>query len=380
MEITLSFRLTKLDLREVRIPFRFTFKHSLAERQEANNLILAIHSDTGHTGYGEVLPRPYLTGETIESAWEDVQGRWWPAVRELDFALNHAPTQTLHSVYCAADDARRTGSYAGVDIAIHDLWGRVTATPGSTLFAQTPTDQLLTCPLGGGGVKSVKWIGRVGKLLGFREYKLKTGRPDDERRLEISRKILGPQRDIRVDANAGWTVEQTLAAVSMLRQYNVSSIEQPIPAGDVAGLARIQKEGGIDVMADESLCSRADAAALIDADAANIWNVRLAKVGGFTGFLELVEMAGRAGVRIHHGVLVGESPLLAAAARACAGLTDFAHVEYGFPNILLKKLPFRRGPGGLRGVGQPLRSEAGLGVEPNDDVLDNTTVRKVELT
>ena len=376
----MSFRLTKLELREVRIPFRFTFKHALAERREANNLIVALHSGTGHIGYGEVLPRPYLTGETITSAWEDIQKRWWPAVRALEYAQSHPPNKALRPVYREADEARRTGSYGGVDIAIHDLWGRVTATPGRHLFGQTPSRQTLTCPLGGGGPKSIKWIGRLGKLLGFQEYKLKTGRPDDEQRLKISRDILGPRRDIRVDANAGWTVEQSLAAANMLKQYNVSSIEQPIPAGDVTGLARIQQESGIDVMADESLCSRADAQALIDAGAANIWNLRLAKVGGYTGFLELLEMAKGAGVRIHHGVLVGESPLLAAASRACAGLTDFAHVEYGFPRVLLKDLPFRGGPGGLFGTAQPLKSAAGLGVEPNDAVLDKTTVRKIELT
>ena len=133
-------------------------------------------------------------------------------------------------------------------------------------------------------------------------------------------------------------------------------------------------------MADESLSSRADARTLIDADAANIWNLRLAKVGGFTGLMELIDMAKAAGVRIHHGVLVGESPLLAAAARACAGLTDFTHVEYGFPGILLRQRPFRHGPNGIFGIGSPLKSSEGLGVKPNDAVLNKTTVRKVELT
>ena len=53
----MPFRLTRLELREVRIPFRFSFKHALAERKEANNLFLAVYASTGHVGYGEVLGR-----------------------------------------------------------------------------------------------------------------------------------------------------------------------------------------------------------------------------------------------------------------------------------------------------------------------------------
>lgn len=373
-------RLASLELREVRIPFRFSFKHALAERKEANNLFVAVRTDSAHTGYGEVLPRPYLTGETVASAWQDICERWWPAVRALDFPANRPPTETLRSVYVQADAARKTGSYAGVDIAIHDAWGRATGTPGHMLFGQVARPQRLTCALGGGGVRSVRWVSRMGKLVGFREFKLKTGRADDVERLRAARRILGPACDLRVDANAGWTVDEALALADTLRQHGVTSIEQPIPPGDVEGLARIQQESGIDVMADESLCSRADVGALLAARAANMWNVRLAKVGGFTGVRELIHLALPAGVKIHLGVLVGESAVLTAAGRACAGLADFAHVEFGFPRILLKHQPFAGDPGGYRGTGHPLRSSAGLGVAPNPSVLDRFTVRKLDLT
>jgi L-alanine-DL-glutamate epimerase-like enolase superfamily enzyme len=375
-----SFRLTSLELREVRVPFRFSFKHALAERKEAHNLFVAIRSDSGHTGYGEVLPRPYLTGETVSSAWQDIRERWWPAVRALEFRIDRPPAETLRDMYLEADAARKTGSYAGVDIATHYAWGHATRTPGRVLFGQNSCAERLTCALGGGGLRAVRWSGRLGKLAGFREFKLKTGRADDLERIRAARAVLGPDCDLRIDANAGWTVEQTLDMAPTLRECGVSSIEQPIPAGDVEDLARIQREAGLDVVADESLCSRADAEALLAAGAANLWNVRLAKVGGFTGVLELLGLARQAGVRINLGVLVGESAVLTAAARACAGLADFAHVEFGFPRILLKYQPFRGDPGGYRGTGKPLRSHAGLGVGPNPAVLDRFSVRKLDLT
>ncbi|MEO0250288.1 MAG: enolase C-terminal domain-like protein, partial [candidate division WOR-3 bacterium] len=153
-----------------------------------------------------------------------------------------------------------------------------------------------------------------------------------------------------------------------LKRFGVSSVEQPIPAGDVEELARVQRLGGLPVVADESLCTVADARLLRETRAADIWNLRLAKIGGFTGFLTLLQEAGyplppdctghgfspspqRRNVlayrpQIHLGVLVGETSLITAAARACLGLCPYRHVEYGYPRVLLKMDPFQGDPGG----------------------------------
>lgn len=373
----MSLRITRLEVREVKIPFRFTFKHALAERNVAHNLIVVAHTDTGHAGFGEILPREYLTGETIASAWADLRDRWWPRLRMLEFSETENPVVRLRPVYLEADGARRTGSYAGIDVAVVDAWARSVKKTGATLFGQTPpAEQSLTWPLGGGGVRSVKWSARVGKLFGFRDFKLKTGREDDRERLRCVRRVLGTGRDLRVDANAAFTVEAALARAAMLREFGVSSVEQPIPAGDCAGLARIEREGGIPVMADESLCTLADARALIAAKAASLWNLRLAKVGGFTGFLELLALARAHNIGVHHGVLVGESPVLTAAARACAGLADYTHVEYGFAGVLLKKNIFTGWDRVYSGRGRPLGNAFGLGITPILPVFDSVTVRR----
>jgi muconate cycloisomerase len=375
-----SLRLRKLELREVRIPFRFSFKHALAERREAHSLFVAVETDGGEVGYGEVLPRAYLTGETVDSAWTDIRERWWPGVRSIVFADAALPGERLRETYLEADSARKTASYAGVDVAVHDAWARATRTPGSAMFGVPVRPQRLTCALGGGSGRSVRWLGRLGWWVGFRAFKLKVGGVGDVERLEAARSGIGQGADLRVDANGAWTVEEALNLAEGMRRVGVSSIEQPVAADDVDGMARVQRETGMDVMADESLCTRSDAQMLLRAGAARLWNLRLAKVGGFTGVRELIHIAQEGVIRVHLGVLVGESAVLAAAARACAGLADFVHVEFGFPRILLRDQPFQGDPGGYRGVGRPLRAAAGLGIRPNREVLERLTVRRVELT
>jgi len=392
-------RFIRLELREITIPFRFAFKHSLAVRRQARNLILTLSTDAGTVGYGEVIPRRYLTGETINTAWEDIRRRFWPAVLELRLSGSQSPWAALQPLFAWAAAERRTGAYAGMDLAVWDAWARTVRRPGYSLFGQPrPLPVPLTGPLGAGSFNYLRRTAKLMKFLGFLEYKLKVGSVQDLSAVQLLRRIIGPRCDLRVDANAGWQADQAIAMMRELQQFGVSSVEQPIPAGNVEELARVQQEGGLPVVADESLCTLDDARLLLEARAADIWNLRLAKIGGFTGFLTLLQMAGyplppgcnggratsgrRSGKQpayrpqIHLGVLVGETSLISAAARACLGLCPYIHVEYGYPRVLLKLDPFQGDPGGYSGTATPLGQACGLGVTPRPQLLERLTVRK----
>ncbi len=371
--------LTRLELREVEIPFRFSFKHNLAARTAARSLILRLYTGTGHVGYGEAIPRDYLTGETLESAWKDIAERWWPAVKALNLTPGESPLRTLRGVYEEADRERRTAGYAGLDIAVVDAWSRATDTPLPRILGAMPEPVALSAAIGGGSVRSARRQARFFRFLGFEEFKLKVGRDDDRARAAAVRGVIGPDRDLRLDANAAWDEKTALARMDEFANLDISSLEQPLPPGDVQALARVQAESGVPVMADESLCTRADALRLARAEAAQLWNVRLAKVGGFSGALSLFRLAGECGIGVHLGVLVGETSILAAAGRALAGIAPFAHVEYGFPRLLLRRDPVRGDPGGLFGTGRPLGAAAGLGVHARERLLETFTRRRIEL-
>jgi len=392
-------RFTRLELREITIPFRFAFKHSLAVRRQARNLILTLHTDAGTVGYGEVIPRRYLTGETIAGAWEDIRSQFWPALSQLPLKKQEYPYQALQPLLLWASGQRRTAAYAGIDLAVWDAWAKAANRPGYALFGQRRSLPLpLTGPLGAGSFHYLWRTAKLMKFLGFLEYKLKVGNVQDLPAVQLLRRIIGPHCDLRVDANAGWQADQAIAMMQQLHQFGVSSVEQPIPAGDFQELGRVQREGGLPVVADESLCTLEDARQLLEHRAAAIWNLRLAKIGGFTGFLALLQAAGyplppeingtppttgrrpekRPGYRpqIHLGVLVGETSLISAAARACLGLCPYIHVEYGYPRILLKLDPFQGDPGGYSGTAKPLGEAPGLGVTPRTQLLERLTVRQ----
>ncbi len=389
----MTLRFTRLELREVRIPFRFAFKHSLAVRREANNLILTLATDAGVIGYGEVIPRTYLTGESVETAWQDIRSHYWPTIRELKLSTAASPWEALQPCFAWATAHRKTAAYAGLDLAVWDAWARTAKRPGYSLFGQRrPLPVSITGPLGVGSLHRVWKLASLMRFLGFSQFKLKVGNSSDLATVRLVRQIIGRQRDLRVDANGGWNVDQAITRIQEFKQFGVSSVEQPIPAGDSQTLALVQREGGLPVMADESLCTLTDAKNLLEHQAADIWNLRLAKIGGFTGLLAMLEVAGFplpwtpkplvTGYRpqMQLGTLVGETSILTAAARACLGLCPFRHVEFGFPRILLQQDPFRGDPGGYLSIGNVLNNGFGLGVSPHPGRLDSVTRRREVLT
>lgn len=365
---------------ETKLPFRLGFKHALAERKFGHTIFIRLRAESGACGWGEVVPRDYLTGESIQSCWDDIINLWWPAVRELEFSLDAASVcNTLNPLYLQADQMRRTAAFAGIDLAVYDGVSTVVGKSLHEFLGLGATDRSfnLSAPLGGSSSSGVRRKALLFKLLGFNDYKIKLGMGIDREVTAAARKVIGSGRDLRADANAGWSVDKAISALADISEYGISSIEQPV--ADIAGLAKVRAESGVRVMADESLCTLSDARELIEAKAADIWNIRLAKIGGFSGLFSMLELAGENNIALHLGSLVGETSLLQAAGRIAAATADFAHVEYSFPRIFLKPDPFRGGPAGYFGKGSMQTSGTGLGVCVHPKSLGKVCLRKLTL-
>lgn len=403
-----------MTLYEIAMPMRFSFRHALASRSQAHNLLVCLRTDDGTEGWGEAIPRSYLTGETSESAWADLRDRWWPQVRGCPLPAD--PRAMLAPLYTDADALRKTASYAALDVAVVHAASNCHRIPVPDLLRQwmppfqadplsTPSSPSslpgdgtgsfpepgtaqnltqthgqrsappLTAPLGGHSVKRVVRLARIFRFLGFKHFKIKVGLGEDAEKVLAARHALGAGADLRVDANAAFHVEDALAFAHATRAASLSAFEQPIPPGDPQAMHRIQVEGGIPVMADESLCTQADAAALQEAGGVAVWNLRLAKVGGYTGVLTLGQQAITVGVALHLGVLVGQTSLLAGAERACMAVLPLRYMEYGFPRLLLRGDPVRGGPGGYRGEAYPPAAVPGCGIRVLPSALSRVCLR-----
>jgi L-alanine-DL-glutamate epimerase-like enolase superfamily enzyme len=139
---------------------------------------------------------------------------------------------------------------------------------------------------------------------GFRCLKVKTGRSleEDTERLTKLRQLVGPEVAIRIDANEGYTVEETRSLGEMAANLGLELIEQPLPGPSISELRSLPLELRRIIAADESLHGEEDARDLAEDPAAcGIFNIKLMKCGGIRPALAMAEIARTANIDLMWG-------------------------------------------------------------------------------
>jgi muconate cycloisomerase len=313
-----------LEVFSVAFPLRVAFVHHLAARREARSLIVRVRLSDGTVGWGEALPRPYLTGETEATAREALLG---PLARlALGLSLTDLPSAVRLLGGDEALDARThaPAAFCGLELALLDAAGRRTRRPvtdvlGPVLREELPYD---TAAVGLLPPAPFRLYLETLRRKRKRVVKVKVGAPQDRENVALARRVLGPEVELILDANAAWSADEAIEMIRALEPFGLAAVEQPVAREDVAGLARVRRAVSTPIMADESLATRDDALRLIAAGACDRWNLRVGKCGGLLATLELARLAARHGIGCQLGVLVGENGLLGAAGRLLAACHD----------------------------------------------------------
>lgn len=299
-------------LHRVQIPFRGRFGHARSERSRSDAVFVELVDEVGTVGWGEVLPRPYVTGETIEGVMEQrgpalarqLLGRTLPDRAAVEAWIQQALPQVGRD--------RDLAAFGGLEVALLDLAGRrhgfsLADVLGGVAGPSLPPGVIIGFEV---ATESLRKHCMALRFRGHTHVKVKVGRDDDVERLVVIAKLMGVP--LRLDANMEWSVDQAVERLGAAAAAGVpiASIEQPVAAGDLAGMRALRERTGIAVMADEALCSIADAEAIVAAQAADVFNVRPGKHGGVLASLGIVERARAAEIAVHLGTLVGESGVL----------------------------------------------------------------------
>lgn len=306
-------RIKSIRINHIRIPLKTPFQHALQERRVAESLIVCAEEEDGKVGYGEIIPRPYLTGETIES----VINHHAPALAAVFIDRKFEDREQLLSALTThlENTDRELATWCGFEVALLDLSGRFFGFPVGEVVSNKEGAELDRGFVIGYEVSTIAMPRHCAmlKLGGCRHLKLKVGLEDDLKRLEIIRDVIGDIVDMRIDANGKWKADEAVLALRSMLQFDIQSVEQPVPATDLKGMRQVREELGIKVMADESVCTLNDAKRCIEARSIDIINVRLGKCGGFGGSQRLVRFAQENNIGCHLGTLVGETGILSRA-------------------------------------------------------------------
>ena len=176
----------------------------------------------------------------------------------------------------------------------------------------------------------------------FQKIKIKVGNDLKEniKRIQAIQEIYGLGIPIRVDANCAWTFDEALRQIPTLIKLGVKSFEQIFLVGKEMEKAKITRLFGnqVLIMADESLCSFADAKYLIENKCCNAFNLKISKNGGILNTLEIYNLALKHDIPCQLGAHFGETSILTTAGIILSALAPklIAH-EGGLGTILLEQ-------------------------------------------
>ncbi len=236
------------------------------------------------------------------------------------------------------------------------------ATPAPTLF--TDITLPITRDTGHAARLALGWAAR-----GFDTFKVKVGR-DREADVRALRAVIDavPGSRLRLDANGGYTAADALALLDALgaARARVECFEQPCGKHDLAGMALVTAEGGVPVVADESVASLDDLEAVMRARAAHGINLKLVKQGGLLAAYRLGRRAKAEGLRLMAGAMVETRLGLVAMAHVvwALGGVDFVDLDTAF---LLADDPYEGGWARIEGRALVLAGDPGLGVRPRPE-------------
>jgi muconate cycloisomerase len=389
-------RIRRLIAHVVRLPLKRPFRHASAARTESDNVIVRCELADGTTGWGEGVPRLYVTGETPEGCLAQLAATplaeqlardcmSWPQVIEL--CERFRPSADREDPRGCYGNALR----CAVELSILDAFGRKFGEPASRVAKHFAAAQPILSATEFVRYGVVIDSGNHGlwrkalarRIYGFRDCKVKVGAAgdDDVARLRVIRRWIGPGTDVRLDANEAWRAEGLSTKVKTLLPFNISSLEQPVPHGEVESLTELRKSLGVPVMLDESLASIHDAQAAIAAGTCDFFNIRLSKCGGFLNSLRLAATAQAAGIGYQLGCHPGESGILSAAGRHWASnVANIRHVEGSYDRHLFRRLLTNEDMTFGYGGRAPAIDKPGLGVTVNDAVLRDQTLGRQEFS
>lgn len=302
------------------IPLTEPFVISRETVTDAPGIIIRIQDSDGVEGFGECTPFQSINGEvqTAQYALAPALARQWIGMDSRNIkARMHDLDRFVFG---------NTNLKSAFDLALYDLNAKHAGEPlyrylGGDMTRSLPTD--MTIGIDQPEVMAEQAIRFV--QSGFETIKVKLGKSaaEDKVRLDSIRKAVGPEIDLRIDANQGWSRDDALSVLRHAGELGIGHCEEPIARWDLAGQVYLTANSPVPIMADESLFTSTDAQRLIDFNACHQFNLKLGKSGGILDGIRILQLATENNIICQVGCF----------SETRFAITALAHLVYAYPII-----------------------------------------------
>jgi muconate cycloisomerase len=373
-------RIVKIELTPAHVPFRPVVREAMSASEGGLGMAIAaeeawlggdfvickLAAEDGSVGLGEAfvwLPETGVSPQQIIDAIQNALG---------SYVLGESPFRVERIRHRMDSNVARSEVAKGLlDMACYDLMGRITGRPVADLVGGVCADEVPLCaliPLM--DPERMVEMAESFRAQGMRSFRLKLGSDveGDVRIVSRARELLGDEVRLRVDYNQAYSPAEAVRAIRSIEPFGVDLAEQPVRATDFVGLAHVQQQVGIPLMAHEGCFSLQDIITLVELDAVRVVGVNSERPGGVTNALRAITYAEQRGL----GVVMHNQPLGIASAMqvhlAAARYHSLGHAIELFGHVMMEDDLIAE-PLDYEGGAVTLPSEPGFGVELDEDAL-----------
>ncbi|MBQ0825152.1 mandelate racemase/muconate lactonizing enzyme family protein [Streptomyces tagetis] len=348
------------------IPYARPLKFASGEVHTADHVLVRVHTDEGLVGTAEAPPRPYTYGETQESIIAVIEKIFTPQLLGMTPLEREAVHERLDRT------VGNPAAKAALDMALWDILGQAAGLPVSALLGGY-TDRVRVSHMVGfaPAPEMVAEAEHMRSAYGVTTFKVKVGRRpyrEDVAACRALREALGPDVELYIDGNRGWTVSESARALREMADLGLTFAEELCPADDVLGRRWLVAQSPVLFIADESATRTGEVTRELLGGSATAISIKTARTG-FTASQRILHECEGLGVEVVMGNQIdGQIGTLCSAAFGAAHRASSRHAGelsnfLGMTDDLLTE-PLSIENGTLR-----VREGAGLGIDIDPDKL-----------
>lgn len=352
-------RIVSVETALLETPLITPFKTAVRQVYAMADVLVRVIDSEGNVGWGSAPPTGKVTGDT--------QGAILGAINEhLRPALIGRNPEDLNDCLDVVESSLigNTSAKAALDIALHDLWGKILGQPVWKLLGGTgaPIETDVTVSVNSPEEMARAAIRAVEDGFSCIKTKVGVGADVDFKRLEAIRDAVGQNIKIRIDANQGWQPSEAVHILNRMAEsgLEIELVEQPVAAHDLKGMAYVTANSPIPIVADEACWSPAQALEILSMRAADSVNIKFMKCGGLRQARRITAIAESLGGHVMIGCMLEGKVSCAAAVHLASASTCINAVDLDGP-ALCSEDPVVGGPV-FDGAVIHLGTEPGFGI------------------
>jgi o-succinylbenzoate synthase len=294
----------------LKTPLKTPFKTALRTVTHLEDLVVMIHTDNGLIGYGEGASTAVITGETLTS----MQG----AIEHIKPILLNREIEDFNTLLLSIEQSMiyNTTIKSALEIALYDLRAQSLKLPLYKLLGGSKTTFKTDITISLNSIDIMIEDCKKAIELGYDILKIKVGEslPKDYDRIRTIAQTFS-NVTLRIDANQAWSAKESVTLLNKLENQDIVTelIEQPVKANDFTGMKYIKERTITPLLADESVFSTKQAIELLEMNACDFINIKLAKCGGISHALKIADIAELYSVKCMIGCML-EGPISVGAA------------------------------------------------------------------